>query len=74
LFVGAIPRVGDTFDFVSRSNERNVELFRRHASDPTASTGDQRRSFAGLALIVIGAAWLVALAIGWLLSLILPGG
>lgn len=72
LLVGSIPVLGDAFDFVSRSNERNVELFRRHASDPTASTGDQRRFFAGLALILIGVAWLLAQAVGWLLSLILP--
>ena len=70
LLVGAIPVFGDAFDFVSRSNERNVELFRRHAADPTASTGDQRRFFAGLALIVVGAVWLVAQAIGWLFSLV----
>lgn len=72
LLIGMIPIVGDAFDFVSRSNERNVELFRRHAADPTASTGDQRRFFAGLALIVIGVIWLIAQAIGWLLAVRLP--
>jgi hypothetical protein len=68
LFIGAIPFVGDLLDFVSRSNERNVELFRRHAADPTASTGDQWRFFVGLALIVAGSVWLVARAFGWLIS------
>jgi hypothetical protein len=72
LFIGAIPFVGDLFDFVSRSNEENVRLFHRHAADPTASTGDQQRFFVGLALIVVGVVWLIAQAFGWLLSLVPP--
>jgi hypothetical protein len=30
LVVGAIPVVGDLFDFGFRANRRNVELLRRH--------------------------------------------
>ena len=72
LAAGAIPILGDLFDVVSRSNRRNLELFRRHATDPEASTAGHARFVAGLVLIVVGLAWLGAMAIGWLLSLEIP--
>ncbi|MFL5778647.1 MAG: DUF4112 domain-containing protein [Chloroflexota bacterium] len=70
LAIGMIPLVGDLFDFVSKSNTRNLELFRRHATDPLAGTGDQRQFFLGLGLVALGLMWLVAIAIGWLLDLL----
>jgi uncharacterized protein DUF4112 len=72
LVVGAIPVLGDLFDVVSRSNRRNLELFRTYATDPAASTGGHTRFVAGLLLIVVGLAWLGTMAIGWLLSLEIP--
>jgi hypothetical protein len=72
LGVGAIPVLGDAFDVVSRSNSRNLALFRRHALDPTASTRNEKMVLAGIALIAIGLLWLVAAAIGWLLSIRIP--
>lgn len=60
LGIGAIPVVGDLYDVVSRSNSRNLDLFRRHALDPEASTAEHKTFFAGLVLLLIGAIWLVA--------------
>jgi hypothetical protein len=72
LAVGAIPILGDIFDVVSRSNSRNLALFRLHATDPGASTAGHTAFLAGLLLIVVGIIWLIARAIGWLLSLEIP--
>ena len=72
LAVGAVPLLGDLFDVVSRSNSRNLALFRRHALDPTASTRGEQLALAGLVLLVVGLLWLVATAIGWLLSIEIP--
>jgi hypothetical protein len=57
LVVGAIPLVGDAFDVYWKSNQRNVELLRRHVeASPAAArklrTGD-RLFVAGLAMIVM---------------------
>lgn len=64
LAIGVIPFIGDIYDIVSRSNTRNLELFRRHALDPDASTRGQQTFFAGLVLMIVGAVWLLATAIG----------
>jgi hypothetical protein len=69
LVIGAIPVVGDLFDFVAKANSRNLALFRRHATDPNASTADQKAFFAGLVLLVVGLVWLMAQLVGWLLSI-----
>lgn len=69
LLVGLVPFVGDLFDFVSKPNARNLALFRRYATEPEASTADQRRFFIGLAAVLVGLAWLASLALGWLLSI-----
>ena len=60
LALGAIPVLGIVLDVVSRSNAANLELFRRHALDADATTAGHEVFFAGLALLIIGAIWLVA--------------
>jgi hypothetical protein len=72
LALGAVPILGDLFDVVFRSNVRNLELFRRYASEPDASTAGQRAFFIGLGLIGLGVLWLLASLIGWLLSIEIP--
>jgi hypothetical protein len=72
LAVGAIPFLGDLFDVVSRSNKRNLELFRRYATDPVASTTSHRLFLGGLLLVLVGILWLLATAVGWLLSIEIP--
>jgi hypothetical protein len=72
LVLGAVPFLGDLFDVVSRSNTRNLALFRRHALEPGASTRNDQLVLLGIGAIVVGVLWLVATAIGWLLSLEIP--
>ncbi len=64
LGIGAIPLIGDLYDVAFRSNARNLELFRRHALDPDASTRGLRAFFVGLGLLVIGLAWFLLTALG----------
>jgi hypothetical protein len=59
LAIGIIPFIGDLFDIVSRSNSKNLELFRTHALDPDASTAGHQAFFVGVILVVVGAIWLV---------------
>jgi hypothetical protein len=73
MVVGVIPVLGDLFDVVSRSNRRNLELFRRHALDPAASTSEQWLFLGGIGLVVLAIAWLVWSALGALLSVQIPG-
>ncbi|MFL5680134.1 MAG: DUF4112 domain-containing protein [Chloroflexota bacterium] len=72
FLIGLVPIVGDVFDFVLKSNSRNLELFRRHATDPGASTAGHRAFLAGLALLLVGGVWLLAIALGSLLSTTIP--
>ena len=53
--LGAIPLVGDAFDFAFKSNEKNLALLERHRGDPAQSRtlGDY---------LVVGAAMALALA------------
>lgn len=70
LGIGAIPLLGDAYDLVFRSNSRNLDLFRKHALDPAASTRGEQALFIGLGLLIVGIVWLVVMAmsafIGWL--------
>ena len=61
LAFGAVPVLGDAFDFVYRSNARNMRLFEEYATDPARST---RREWIGFG-VVAGA--LVALVLGLVL-------
>jgi hypothetical protein len=73
LILGAIPLLGDLVDVVLRSNRRNLDLFRRHALDPDASTRGEQAFFAGLLLLLVGIGWLLwtvlAAALAWLGSI-----
>ncbi len=64
LAIGAIPLLGDVYDFAFRSNSRNLALFRRHALEPDASTRGDQAFFAGVALLVVGVLWLILTAVG----------
>ena len=68
LGIGAIPLIGDVYDLFFRSNSRNLDLFRRHALDPDASTRGDRAFFAGLLLVIVGILWLAFVALGWLID------
>jgi hypothetical protein len=66
LGIGAIPLIGDAYDLFFRSNSRNLDLFRRHALDPGASTRGEQAFFVGLVVLAIGLLWLAATVIGWI--------
>jgi len=68
LGIGAIPLIGDLYDLFFRSNSRNLDLFRRHALDPDASTRGERAFFAGLLLVIVGILWLAVVALGRLID------
>lgn len=62
--VGAVPILGDLFDFTWKSNERNVALVRRYSSAPQKV---QRSSFALIVVLIalfsltlIGSLWMIA--------------
>ena len=73
--VGAIPLVGDLFDVYWKSNQRNVELLRRHLAAPPDAAARLQRSDRWFVLLLIVA--LIALMIGaavaayWILGSIL---
>jgi hypothetical protein len=63
LAIGLIPLIGDITDFIFTSNTRNLDLFRRHALDPEASTRGQQALFIGLVLLLAGIIWLIVTAV-----------
>ncbi len=56
--LGAIPGIGDAFDFAFKANEKNLALIERHRGDPTlsASWGDRLVVVGVLAVAVVCAA------------------
>lgn len=61
--IGAVPLVGDLFDFGWKANTRNLELLERHLASPIDAHGSDRRH-----VILVGA--LIALVTG----LVIAGG
>lgn len=72
LAVGAIPVVGDLFDFVWKSNTRNMKLFHQYAEQPERGT---RRHWLFLVGLISGFAasciGIIAATV-WLLSYLFP--
>ena len=71
---GAIPLVGDLFDFVWKANARNIALLDRHQNDPVKA-GRADRGFVAVLVIatavvcvvpVVGGIYLAAKLLGWL--------
>jgi hypothetical protein len=73
-FLGAVPVLGDLFDFAFRSNEKNLALIERHRGDPTRplTLADRLVVFgaAAFALVLLSVPFVVgALLLRWLVSL-----
>jgi hypothetical protein len=72
MTVGAIPLLGDAFDFVYKSNTRNARLFERYAADPAQSTRSSWAFFGivlgAIVLVLVGALVLVAWLVGALID------
>ncbi len=64
MTLGAIPFVGDVFDFWFKSNTRNLDLMRRHLERPDRSTRDEWAAV----LAVVGAILAILIASIWLLA------
>ncbi|HJR34694.1 MAG TPA: DUF4112 domain-containing protein [Gemmatimonadales bacterium] len=71
---GAVPLVGDLFDFVWKANSRNIALLERHQQDPVRA-GRADRGFVAVLVIVtavvcvvpvIGGIYLASRLLGWL--------
>lgn len=72
--VGAIPVVGDAFDFVFRSNRQNLDIIRRYKSDPKAEPTTADKALVGIGLTLIAASVLLPFTVGaaigaWVVSL-----
>jgi hypothetical protein len=68
LTIGAIPVIGDVFDFAYRSNARNIALLEEYAVDRSRSTRAEWLFFGVLAAIVVGIVVAIWLAISWLVA------
>lgn len=72
--LGAIPLVGDAFDFAFKANEKNLALIERHRRDPTrpATWGD-RLVVSGVVVLAVACAALPLLLAAALLRFLLSG-
>lgn len=71
--IGAIPVVGNLFDFAYKANQRNVELLRRHYREG-AYQGSGKGILLGVAVVLFAilalAAWAVFAVLGWFFDLL----
>lgn len=70
MALGAIPVVGDAFDFIFRANIRNQRLMEKALADPARQAKSAKRYLIGGAiLLVLVVALIIALAVGALWGL-----
>lgn len=78
LALGAIPLLGDLFDFAWKANRRNAALFEKAMADPERTRRTSQAMLVGVAatlLITLGAVGYGIFAlIGWLLGALSGGG
>lgn len=71
MTIGAIPVVGDAFDFFFRANIRNERLMVKALDDPAGSAKSSKRYLIGaVILVVVLLVLIIALAIGAIWGLI----
>jgi hypothetical protein len=71
--VGAIPIIGNLFDFAFRANDRNVELLRRHYEEGKyqgSGRGLIAAVLVGLAVFLVGAVWLTWQFVSWFFNVL----
>jgi hypothetical protein len=66
--VGAVPLVGDLFDFAWKANLRNLALLERHAADPRRASAGDWLFVVMVTLVVVAIAVLPFLIAGGLLG------
>jgi hypothetical protein len=62
--VGAIPLIGDVFDFAFKANEKNLALIERHRSDPLRPPGISDYLVATVVILLALAALALPIALG----------
>ena len=71
--VGVIPFFGDIFDFIFKSNRRNVKLMQNYLEDPKETAERSAASVIGflvvLFFIFLLTIWLIFKVLGWALSM-----
>lgn len=73
--VGAIPVVGDAFDFVYRSNRQNLDIIKRYKADPKAEPTALDKALVGIGLALVAVSILLPFTVGaaigaWITSLL----
>ncbi len=72
--VGAVPLLGDLFDFAFKANRRNLDLLERYVRQPDSTRKSSRGALVialgGLALLAIGMIWLAATIVQAVASLL----
>jgi hypothetical protein len=69
--LGAVPLIGDLFDFTWKANSMNLALLERHAAGERAETTGDWVFVGAVMLILMGIAALPFLLIGWLAATLL---
>ncbi len=71
--VGVIPFFGDIFDFIFKSNRRNVKLMRNYLEDPKETAERSASSVIGFLVVLffvfLLSIWLIFKVLGWAISL-----
>ena len=67
--IGAIPVLGDLFDFVFKANARNMRLLERHALEPERMERHSRGWLIGIAAAAVA----LVLLVGWLVVALIAG-
>jgi len=68
--VGAVPVLGDLFDFAWKANARNLALLDRHAAAPRGASAGDWLFIALVSVLVLAIAAIPFLILGWLLAAI----
>ena len=70
--IGAVPLLGDVFDFGWHAQTRNLRLLERWTGDPRAVRRSSRLMIGVVIAAIVGSivavCWLAVVAVGWLLT------
>lgn len=66
--VGAVPLLGDLFDFAWKANLRNLALLERHATEARRSSAGDWAFIAGVTIVLLALAVLPLVVVGWIVG------
>lgn len=69
--VGAVPILGDIFDFVWKANRRNVELLNRYREEPGSATASSRLVVITVTALLVLLLIALGLIVYWILGALL---